>query len=115
MADALVRALGFASSTAGMAWLALAMAKHWAEVRGTAPLAQSTARLLRTLGVVALCGSLALALRSDHRSMAPLVWVMTLAASALLVAITLAYRPRLLAWLVAWGPRPPASNDGRAP
>jgi hypothetical protein len=32
--------------------------------------------------------------------MAVLVWVMSLAASALLVALTLAWQPRWLAWLI---------------
>jgi hypothetical protein len=34
--------------------------------------------------------------------MAALVWVLTLTAAALTVAFTLAWRPRLLAPLVAW-------------
>jgi hypothetical protein len=113
VADALLRALGFAFTTAGMAWLALAIAAHWAQVRGAELLTAKRARVLRVLGGFSLFGALALALRADHLSMAPLVWVMTLAASALLIAFTLAYRPRLLAGLVAWMPRSRASNDER--
>ena len=50
------------------------------------------------------CGplaALALCLWVDHASMAVLVWVMAVAASALVVALTLTWRPR---WLrsVAW-------------
>jgi hypothetical protein len=43
-----------------------------------------------------------LCLNADHVSMASLVWVMSLAASAMVVAFTLTWRPRALAWLVAW-------------
>jgi hypothetical protein len=56
--------------------------------------------LLRGLGATALAASLALCLAVDHVSMASLVWVMTLAASALVVALTLSFRPGALAWLV---------------
>ena len=49
-----------------------------------------------------LGASLALCLAVDHASMAALVWVMGLAASALAVAFTLTWRPRWLAALMPW-------------
>lgn len=91
-----------ASCTLGFAWLALAMEGHWTQVRGAETLSPGLQRLLRVLGALALAGSLALCLRADHGSMAVLVWVMLLAASALIVAFTLSWRARWLAPLVAW-------------
>jgi hypothetical protein len=41
-------------------------------------------------------------LRVDHICTASLVWVMLLAAAALVITFTLAYRSRTLAPLVAW-------------
>lgn len=98
----LLRALALLCSLGGLAWLALAMEVHWQQVMGPhAPLARSTAWVLRVLGTLALSASLALCLYADHVSMAVLVWVMALAASAAAVAFVLAWRPRWLAWLAA--------------
>ncbi len=102
MPDAMMFAAALAASVLGMAWLALAMETHWEQVRGTAPLPARTVRALRLLGAVGLAASLALCLAVDHASMAALVWVMGLAASALAVAFTLSWRPRWLAVLMPW-------------
>ena len=104
MPDAVMLAAALAASVLGMAWLALAMESHWEQVRGTAPLPARTVRALRLLGTVGLGASLALCLAVDHASMAALVWVMGLAASALAVAFTLTWRPRWLAALMPWVP-----------
>ncbi|HEX4987069.1 MAG TPA: DUF3325 family protein [Burkholderiales bacterium] len=93
-----------ACSAVGLAWLALAMDVHWQQVRGPQSPARSAVTLLRVLGALALAASLVLCLVADHLSMAPLVWVMSLAGGALLVAFALAWKPRLLAPLVAWLP-----------
>ena len=98
MPDAIRLALALLLSTVGMAWLALAMKTHWKQVRADTPSA-TTVRTLRVFGAVALALSLWLCLGVDHVSMASLVWVMSLAAAALLVAFTLAWRPRSLGWL----------------
>lgn len=92
-------------SGAGMAWLALAMKTHWEQVRGGAVLSAGTVRMLRALGAAALFASLLLCMASDHPSMAVLVWFMSLAAAALLIAFTLSWYPRGLAWLVPWARR----------
>ena len=94
-----------ACNTLGLAWLALAMDAHWKQVRGPDVPALRTVVTLRVLGALALAAALALCVAADHASMASLVWVMALAAAALMVAFTLAWRPRLLAPLVAWTPR----------
>jgi hypothetical protein len=90
------------SNVLGLAWLALSMDSHWRQVRGGQPLTRQSVVALRTLGALALAISLFLCLRADHVTMAPLVWVMALAAAALVVAFTLAWRPRFLVPLVAW-------------
>ena len=102
MPDAVMLAAALAASVLGMAWLALAMETHWEQVRGTAPLPARTVRALRLLGAAGLGASLALCLAVDHASMAALVWVMGLAASALSVAFALSWRPRWLAVLMPW-------------
>ena len=88
----------------GVAWLALAMDVHWRQVRGAGALTRAGSRTLRASGALALLASLLVCLRADHPTMAPLVWVMALAAAALGVALLLAWRPRWLVPLVAWLP-----------
>lgn len=88
-----------AASVLGMAWLALGMDVHWAQVHGEAA-APPPARL-RAVGGAALALSLALCLAADHATMAVLVWLMLLAGSAAGVAMALSARPR---WLRALWP-----------
>lgn len=102
MAEAVVLTAAVLCSTAGMAWLAVAMKPHWKQVRGSSPMSAHTAVTLRVLGGSSLAAALVLCWLADHPSMAPLVFVMTLTASALVVAFTLAWRPRLLSVLVLW-------------
>ena len=96
MSDALLLALALFSSLCGMAWLALAMEPHWRQVCACVPPGVRCQRLMRCAGGAALTASLWFCLEADHPSMAVLVWVMALAAAALAVAFTLAWRPRLL-------------------
>jgi hypothetical protein len=110
MAEALLLALALGCCVSGMAWLSLAMKAHWQQVRGPQPLASGTQRTLRVLGALALLASLVLALYVDHPSMAALVWVMSIIPAILLVAFTLAWRPRWLSWLVVWVPAQRAHN-----
>lgn len=95
-------AAALACSVLGFAWLALAMDVHWHQARGAPPPSLRLRRTLRALGALALAASLALCLRTDHASMAVLVWVMALAAGALAVAFTLSWRPRWLRAAVVW-------------
>lgn len=92
------------SNAVGLAWFALAMDTHWQQVRGPQRPTRRGAGFLRTLGALALLLSLVLCFEADHASMAPLVWVMALAAGALAIAFALAWRPRLLRPLIAWLP-----------
>jgi uncharacterized protein DUF3325 len=93
-----------ACNVTGFAWLATAMDVHWQQVRESQQLSGGMIVLLRVLGVCALVLSLLLCLLADHVTMAPLVWVMSLTAAALIVAFTLAWRPRLLRPFVIWVP-----------
>ena len=102
MAEALLHTAAALCSIAGMGWLAVAMKPHWTQVRGSQPLAQRGVVTLRALAVLSLVAALVLCLLANHASMAALVYGMTLIASALFVAFTLAWRPRLLTVLVAW-------------
>ena len=102
MADLVLLAAAQLCSLGGMGWLALAKRDHWRQVRGHSQLHEGTRRTLRSLGAVGLAAALLLSFAADHASMAALVWVMGLSASALLVAFTLAWRPRWLLWLVPW-------------
>lgn len=102
MHNALMFLAALLTALLGAAWLALSLESHWRQVRGERAAGAGTVRLLRVLGAQALGAALLICLRVDHASMAVLVWVMSLAASALLVAFTLSWRPRLLAPLVAW-------------
>jgi hypothetical protein len=88
----------------GLAWLALAMDVHWRQVCDACPRPLNGRVALRVLGAAALALSLALCFAADHASMAPLVWLMSLAGGALVVAFVLAWRPAALRVLVAWLP-----------
>lgn len=100
MRDALMLLAAQAANVAGLAWLALAMPAHWEQVCGRSACHPRAARLLRAVGAGALAVSLLLCMAVDHPSMASLVWVMSLAAAALAVAFTLAWRPHWLRVLV---------------
>lgn len=104
MRDGLMLLAALLGNTAGMGWLALAMDVHWKQVRGRVPRGPKMVLCLRSLGALALAASLLLCLRVDHPSMASLVWVMALAGAALIIAFTLAWRPRWLAILLARAP-----------
>jgi hypothetical protein len=100
--DSLLLVIAFFASLCGMGWLALSMKVHWRQVRGDAAASVATTRSLRVLGTAALIGSLFLCTSADHGSIAVLVWVMSLAASALAIAFTLTWRPAVLTWTVPW-------------
>ncbi|MET4575068.1 DUF3325 domain-containing protein [Ottowia thiooxydans] len=101
-AAALVMLVAALVNVLGMAWLALSLDFHWEQVQGQMQDPELVIRL-RVCGVLSLACGLALCHWTDHPSMAVLVWVMTLTAAALLVALILTWRPRclrVLAWLV---------------
>lgn len=95
MREAVFLAAAQLTSLFGMAWLALAMQSHWEQVRNDALLPKTAVRL-RTQGALMLAISLGFCLTADHASMAALVWVMGLAASALAIAFALTWKPHWL-------------------
>jgi hypothetical protein len=99
MPESALLALEIVVGIAGIAWFALAKLPHWQQVTGESSLSASTRRNLRVAGAVALAAALALSLVADHVTMSFLTWFMTLAAASLIVAFTLAWRPRALAVL----------------
>lgn len=98
MREALFFAAALITGLIGMGWLSLAMDTHWQQVRSD-PIANPTTVRLRSLGSLLLATSLGFCLAVDHPSMAILVWVMGLAASALAIAFTLTWRPKWLIFL----------------
>lgn len=114
MRDSLLLAAAGVCSTLAFAWLALAMDVHWQQVRASASPGPSVKRLLRVLAVATLAISLALCLTVDHATMATLVWVMLLAAGALLVTFTLSWQPRWLAPAIVWLPRTILQTPGKS-
>ncbi|GAB3262213.1 DUF3325 domain-containing protein [Chitinimonas naiadis] len=98
--------LGAAVATIiGFAWLSLAMDGHWQQVHGGTTPARKVRTTLRALGAASLITSAALCFIVDRPTMAMLVWLMLLAGSAPLIAVTLAFRPRLLRLVWPWGDR----------
>jgi hypothetical protein len=112
MRDVLMLSGALLANLVGLAWFALAMDVHWQQVRGAETLSPRAVRWLRLGGAVCLALALLLCQAVDHISMAALVWFMSLAGAALLIAFTLSWRPHWLAPLVAWQRRsaavPPA-------
>jgi hypothetical protein len=102
MPDWVLLALEIVAGIAGIAWFALAKLPHWQQVTGESSLCGLTRRSLRIAGASALAAALGLSLVADHVTMSFLTWFMTLAAASLLVAFTLAWRPRLLSIVVPW-------------
>jgi hypothetical protein len=90
--------LSFLSSFTGMGWLALGIESHWQQVRHDALVAPRRRRL-RILGSGALAVSLFSSFAANHASMAPLVWIMESGFAAFLVAMLLAWRPRVIGLL----------------
>jgi hypothetical protein len=85
----------FVMSVVGMGWLALTLDVHWWQVRNS-PLRVGTRKMLRVCGYGMVGLSLLVSFIGNHPSMAPLVWFMEIALSALLVAVLLSWWPRLL-------------------
>lgn len=92
MTEALYLLLASLLSMVAMGWLALSLPSHWKQVSHGKP----DSNRLRIAGWLTLMASAAACLMADHPSMAILVWLMLLAASAFALGMTLSYRPRLL-------------------
>lgn len=81
---------------AGFVWLALAMDIHWKKVQAGHNNSIHPVKALRIMGWAGLSLSAVLCFMADRPSMAVLVWIMLLAATAPSVGMMLSWRPRLL-------------------
>ena len=100
MMAALLLLLASAASYAGFACFALAMPDHW-ESAGGDPGEQGARRHgLRLTGSVMLSLALALCVWRDGASFGPLLWVLLMSASAIAVALTLTWYPRLFLFCI---------------
>lgn len=93
------------SATTGMGWLALAQEAHWQRVHTLAqglrqplptPAPSHSSRRFGVRGAVALFMSLVCCLASDPAAIAVLVWIMLTMLAALIIALTLTWRPHYL-------------------
>jgi len=80
----------------GFAGLALAMPRHWAAASGQRVTAAPHRRWLRPSGFSMLALAYALCVHRDGASFGSVLWAVLLPAAAVAVALTLAWRPRLL-------------------
>ena len=84
----------FTLAFTGWASLALSQARHWRAVAGTRP--RWRGRQRRVIGAGLLALALAPCLLRDDASFAALTWLLLLSVAAMVLALVLAYRPRLL-------------------
>lgn len=87
--------LATAMGLSSFAWLALAMDSHWKAVHAGRSSAHP-AKILRLMGWLGLLIMAVLCFMADRPSMAVLVWIMLLAATAPSVGMLLSWRPQLL-------------------
>lgn len=102
MMGALLLLLASCAAYTGFACLALAMPDHW-ESAGGNPDGQAKRRhRLKLGGALMLCVACAICVWRDGPSFGTLLWAILMPASAVAVAFTLSWCPRLLLW---WQPR----------
>ncbi|MDB5425368.1 MAG: hypothetical protein JWQ29_2784 [Phenylobacterium sp.] len=100
----------------GFALIALTQDQHRRRVAGAGPLNRRPARRQQGVAAVLLILSLLIAIWRRGGSFGAMLWLLTLSAGALLVAAALAWRPRLLAGLVAINRgADPETGPGRRP
>ncbi len=85
--------LAFGLSLSGFAALALAMHRHYRQVRHRA-LGRGTQILLRSLGALLLAASFAASIAKAGWAIGPVLWLGWLTAAALIVALLLTYWPK---------------------
>lgn len=100
MADALLTAAAFAVTYFAFALLALAQEQHWSGVTRSLELLQqppaAALRCWRCFACTGLALGCALCLLGNGPSFGALLWVLVLAACAMAVAFTLAWKPQWL-------------------
>lgn len=100
MTPTLLLTLAMLSSYMGFACLALAMPRHWAQAGGQRLRAMPPHRSLRGCGLGLLSVAYALIVYRDGPGFGSVLSVVLFCGAALAVALTLAFRPRML---LPWG------------
>lgn len=95
----MIELLAFALSLVGFSALALAMHRHHQQVWGHG-LSYKARLSLRLIGVVGLGSSFAVCFGGFGWASAPVLWLGLLSVAGLAIVLLLAYRPRLIAFLV---------------
>lgn len=109
MTPTLLLILAMLSSYIGFACLALAMPRHWVQAGGQRLRTMPPRRSLRGCGLALLGVAYALIVYRDDPGFGSVLSVVLFCAAALAVALTLAFRPRVL---LPWGLCP--GRGGRA-
>ncbi|ARU59484.1 hypothetical protein OLMES_5504 [Oleiphilus messinensis] len=82
-------------SLTSMAWFALSINSHWKQVFGNT-CSNAHALRIRSVGMGLLLLSAICCFKADHPTMAILVWIMLIPTSAILVALMLSKKPKLM-------------------
>lgn len=99
MMTPLLLLIACAASYTGFACMALAMPDHWTRAGGVADRPATRARRLRRVGAVILGIACALCIMRDGASFGIILWIVLMSASAIAVALTLTWHPRLLRYV----------------
>lgn len=98
MMGALLLLLASCAGYTGFACLALAMPEHWESAGGNPDDQAKRRQGLKLCGALMLCVAFAICVWRDGPSFGTLLWATMMTASAIAVAFTLSWRPRLLLW-----------------
>ena len=98
------------ASYGGFVCFALAIPAHWAQASGQQGDTALRRRRLRTVGIFMLSLAYVLCVSRDGPSFGSLLWVLSISAAAIAVALTLTWRPKLLLVIV----RRPRLQDEKA-
>ena len=98
MMGALLLLLASCASYAGFACLALSMPEHWESAGGNPDQQTKRRQGLKLCGALMLCVAFAICIWRDGVSFGTILWVIMMTASAIAVAFTLSWCPRLLLW-----------------
>ncbi|WP_414716949.1 DUF3325 domain-containing protein [Tardiphaga sp. 42S5] len=94
--EAIMLLIVLGSTYFGFALLALSQSHHWRKVTRTDSFSHLAVSIFRTFGYCFLCFGLATAVVRDGVSFGAVLWLTIISVSAVLVAVTLTWRPSLL-------------------
>ncbi len=100
MMSSLLLLIALGASYTGFACMAVAMPDHWSRAGGNPHRPATHARKFRRAGAALLCLALTLCILRDGAGFGVILWAVSMSASAIAVALTLTWHPRLLRYLV---------------